>query len=99
MYLVQQERQELADMVGLSQTQVKIWFQNRRSKYKKLTRAACERRPSPTPSHPLSPPPLHQHRGRRSIASLSVTPSVIPSHSIFLSNFPECDSLSFPLLQ
>ncbi|KAK3891153.1 hypothetical protein Pcinc_004943 [Petrolisthes cinctipes] len=71
MYLVQQERQELADMVGLSQTQVKIWFQNRRSKYKKLTRAACERRPPPTPSHPLSPPPLHQHRGRRFIARLT----------------------------
>jgi len=39
-YLALPERAELASELGLTQTQVKIWFQNKRSKYKKMVKAA-----------------------------------------------------------
>lgn len=43
-YLALPDRVELASKLGLSQTQIKIWFQNKRSKLKKAVKSSCSQR-------------------------------------------------------
>ena len=61
-YLGLPERARLASELGLSQTQIKIWFQNRRSKLKKHIKSGAI---APfVPSHPaFAYPPLISERG------------------------------------
>ena len=50
-YLTLQRRNEISNKIGFSEKKIKVWFQNRRMKYKKDNRANAYLNPTPHSNH------------------------------------------------
>ncbi|XP_019740440.1 homeobox protein Dlx4b-like isoform X1 [Hippocampus comes] len=82
-YLALPERADLAAKLGLTQTQVKIWFQNKRSKYKKIMKSG----PCGSDGEPRSAP-LQTSASPCTVWDMSMTPKGPPVHSGgYMNNF------------
>ncbi|XP_077475638.1 homeobox protein Dlx4b-like [Stigmatopora argus] len=82
-YLALPERADLASKLGLTQTQVKIWFQNKRSKYKKIMKTG----PCGSDGEPRSTP-LQSPTSPRSVWNMSMPPKGTPVQpGVYVNNF------------